>query len=299
MLDRVSSFSHPEVVALLKRNFVPAAIDQAYQRRQKDAEGGFYQGIANQGPRKVGNGGPTTQGHYVALADGTFLGYSNHRDVNRLLAMLRQALKTKPPADVPPIEAGTPDRRYVYAPPEGGLVVRVNSRILDGYEPTEDPYRRIFQQGLGRDNFWIRKDEHQALVRGEIPASMIIRMARFHLVDNTRGEPPMWDAGEIRTRKVERSDEQLRGSFHLRTDSGDREFRADLLGVLVTDEGRVTRFDLVVKGLFQGEGRFTRGAPEGEFPLAIAFRLADGSDIADAIPPQGSRGWLAGYLGDR
>ena len=61
-------------------------------------------------------------------------------------------------------------------------------------------------------------------------------------------------------------------------------------------DGRVTRFDVVVKGLFRGEGPYTRGAPKGEFPLAISLQLADGSDVADGIPPQGSRGWLDGYI---
>ena len=41
----------------------------------------------------------------------------------------------------------------------------------------------------------------------------------------------------------------------------------------------------------------TRNAPKGRFPFAVAFTLADGSDVADKIPPQGSRGWLEGYLG--
>jgi hypothetical protein len=45
--------------------------------------------------------------------------------------------------------------------------------------------------------------------------------------------------------------------------------------------GKVTPLDLIAKG---------------KFPLEISFTLADGRDTADAIPPQGSRGWLRGYL---
>lgn len=45
-------------------------------------------------------------------------------------------------------------------------------------------------------------------------------------------------------------------------------------------------------GDFLGEGPYTSGAPEGKFPLAISFTLADGSDLADRIPPQESRGWV-------
>jgi len=142
VLDRASSFSHPEIVALLKNDFVPVAIDQAYQRRQKDAEGRFYQKIANQGPRKIGDGGPTTQGHYIATPDGAFLDYSNHRDPGRLLKILRESLEQYEPKAVAPIEAGEPDSKFAYGPPKGGRVVRVHSRILGGYDETDDPMSR-------------------------------------------------------------------------------------------------------------------------------------------------------------
>jgi hypothetical protein len=84
----------------------------------------------------------------------------------------------------------------------------------------------------------------------------------------------------------------------LATAAGDREFRVDLLGFIESDQSRVIRFDLVAKGSFRGEGPFTANPPPGEFPLAISFRLADGGDPADSIPPQGSRGWIDGYLQD-
>ena len=210
--------------------------------------------------------------------------------------MLNNALKKFEPRQVASIETGKSDSRFVYGPPEGGLVVRVNSRILGGYKETTNPWKKIFQQGTGRDNFWIRKDEHEALVRGELPASLVIRMQRFHFVDNTRGEPPMWEESEIRDTALLNDAGNVEGTIHLRTESGDREFQANVLGFIESDGQKVTRFDLVVRGGFQGEGRYIRGAPEGVFPLAIAFTLADGSDIADAIPPQGSRGWLDGYI---
>lgn len=296
MLDRESSFSNPAIVALLKNEFVPVAIDQAYQRRQKDAEGRFYQRIANGGPRKVGDGGPTTQGHYAADAEGNFLGFNNNRDPRNLHIMLRNALKKFQPREVASIEPGKSDPRFVYGPPEGGLVVRVYSRILGGYEETTNQWKKIFQQGTGRDNFWIRKDEHEALVRGELPSSLVTRMLRFHFVDNTRGEPPMWKESEILGTELKLAGGKVEGTVQLGTESGDRTFKADVLGFVETEGEKVTRFDLVARGGFKGEGPYTKGAPRGEFPLAITFTLADGSDLADGIPPQGSRGWLDGYI---
>ena len=77
MLDRESTFKDAEIVSLLKSRFIPVAIDQAYQRRQKDTEGDFYRKIAGQGPRN--NFKSTTQGLYLATASGKLLGYNNNR----------------------------------------------------------------------------------------------------------------------------------------------------------------------------------------------------------------------------
>ena len=35
--------------------------------------------------------------------------------------------------------------RYSPEPPEGGLVLRVHAKVLDGYEPTTNRWRAIFQ----------------------------------------------------------------------------------------------------------------------------------------------------------
>ncbi len=294
MLDRALTFANPKVVSILKKNFVPVAIDQAYQRRQKDAEGDFYRKIASQGPRKPGRG--TTQGLYCAAADGRFLGFSNHRAAERIERLRNGAIEKHTPAKVSKIEPGKLDRRYNPTPPTGGLVLRVNTKVLGGYEPTNDEYRIAFQSGLGRDNLWIRADEHQALVSGKLPKTLLTRIAKYHLVDNTRGEPPMWDAKEIRKLDVTITNGQVRGNIQLATNDKSRSYDVALRGVVEVKAGKVSRFDLVARGQFEGEGRYTGGAPKGDFPLAIAMRIADNTDMADKIPPQGSRGWVDGYL---
>lgn len=301
MLDRESTFAHPEVVRLLKTEFVPVAIDQAYQRRQQDTEGEFYREIAGQNPRN--NFQSTTQGFYIATPGGDLLVYNNNRDPDKLARLMKQALvdfdKRKHEKNSQPVEqvkADRVDRRYNPQPPFNGLVLRVRAKVLGGYEATDDRWQGIFQRAVSRDNLWVTPEEHDALVRGQIPASMQRRIARFHLVDNTRGEPPMWDAAEIREIHMEITDERIRGRVRLETERGDRGYIAELYGELASRDGRVTRLDLVVLGDFWGEGPFTRNAPPGKFPLGITFTLADGTDVADAIPPQGSRGWVNGYL---
>ena len=294
MLDRESTFKDPEIVRLLKSRFIPVAIDQAYQRRQKDTEGDFYRKIAGQGPRNNFQG--TTQGLYLATASGKLLGFNNNRGGDRIRRMMKKALDGFEAPTAAVIERSKVDARYNPKPPEGGLVVRVQTKVLGGYEKTEDRWQKIFQNALSRDNLWVTKEEHEALAAGKVPSALQRRIARYHLVDNTRGEPPMWKADEVRSIEFSLEDGRLSGSVHLETASGERGYKVSLLGRVEKKDGRITRFDLVARGEFWGEGTYTRGAPRGRFPLAASFTLADGSDIADGVPPQGSRGWVRGYL---
>jgi hypothetical protein len=294
VLDRASTFADSEIVKLLQTRFVPVAIDQAYQRRQQDSEGEFYRNIAGQGPRNNFQG--TTQGLYIATADGTLLSFSNHRGAERIRRLMKAALEAPKDATAKVVKADKVDPRYNPQPPAGGLVVRVRAKVLGGYEETEDQWRQIFQSAVSRDNLWISKSEHQALVRGDVPKSLQNRIAKFHLVDNTRGEPPMWQDQEVRDVSMKLTGNRLSGTVHLETPNGQRGYQADLLGVVDVKDGQVVRFDVVARGDFWGDGPYTKGAPQGKFPLAVSFQLADGSDVADGIPPQASRGWVAGYI---
>ena len=284
---------------MLKTRFVPVAINQSLQRRQQDTEGEFYRKIAGQGPRNDFES--TTQGFYIATASGDLLLYNNNRDPDKLQRLMKQKLtefesRATSASSAAEIQTEKLDPQYNVSAPEGGLVLRVRAKVLDGYEPTEDRWQRIFQTALSRDNLWVSASEHKALVRGELPVSLRERIARFHLVDNTRGEPPMWKEKEIRNLDATLDNGQLNGTVRLETDGSDRGYEAELKGFVEVQDDAVVRFDMVVLGEFWGDGPFTRGAPQGRFPLAISFTLADGTDVADRIPPQGSRGWLRGYL---
>jgi hypothetical protein len=294
VLDRASTFADPEIVKLLQTKFVPVAIDQFYQRQQKDAEGDFYRKLVTQGPWKDVAG--TTQGFYIATADGKLLAFNNNRGPERIKRLLEQSLLDFKPAELASIEPGPIDPRFVRMPPQGGLIVRVTAKVLGGYEHTDDEWQQIFQSALSRDNLWIRKDEHQALVRGELLESLKRRIAQFHLIDNTRGEPTNWEGTDIRKLDLRLDGGKLTGSVQLENKSGDQGYVADLLGFVETQNGRVVRLDMVAKGLYWGEGQFTLGAPKGKFPLAVAFSLANGDEEADRVPPQGSKGLLLEYI---
>lgn len=296
MLDRESTFADAEIIKTLQTKFVPVAIDQAYQRRQKDTEGEFYRGIAKDSPRGDGSDSGTTQGLYIATPSGKYLGYTNHRSPERVKKFIAESLAKFKPGDSEAITPEKIDRRYQPDLPKGGLIVRVQAKILDGYEPTDNKWQKIFQSALSRDNLWLTGEEHQSVVNEVVPTIVQRRIARFHLVDNTRGEPPMWRDDEIKSINMKIENGKLTGKASLASRDGSRKFDCSFYGYVETTEGKVTRFDVVALGDFEGEGRFTKNAPKGKFPLGISFTLADGSDVADPIPPQASRGWLDGYL---
>ena len=178
-------------------------------------------------------------------------------------------------------------------------MIRTRAKVLSGYEDTDDEWKKIFQSAVSRDNLWVTRDERKSIAEsGQIPRSLKHRIARFHLVDNTRGEPPMWRPEDVREINLRLTGTAVTGNVKLISRDGSRSYNADLRGIVEVADGQVTRFDMVANGRFRGEGRYTRDSPKGEFPLAVAFSLADGTETADGIPPQGSRGWIDGYLND-
>src|SRR5262249_12606976 len=153
-------------------------------------------------------------------------------------------------------------------------------------------------------HLWLTRAEWQALVppkakKGDefpVPAAVAQRIARFHLVDNTRGEPPAWQREQVRklelTLTVEEADEnkvrlRLHGAALLATAAdpakADRGFDAQLLGYIGYDKAKkvIDRFDVAVLGDFWGESDLTRGARPGRQPLGVVFELTPGEKAAD------------------
>jgi hypothetical protein len=278
--------------------------------------------VADQGPRK-GAGGSTRQGIYCLTASGKLLAYRNSQDASVMRETLELGLKRfmalpaderKPGAvEVPP--AGKVDGRYTRTPPRGGLVLRSYTRILE----RED--KGTFAKGKcgftggdrpARDHVWLTKDEAQSLIPADVrkgqvipmPASITRRLARFHLLDNTRGEPSAWRAGDVRRAKLTWtvtavSDSgvtmELTGTALLSNDANpdkaSRGYDVALRGVLRFDRTKkaITRLNLLALGDHWGRSTFTPGARPGRTPLGIAFELVTGTAPADRIPPQMAR----------
>jgi hypothetical protein len=329
---RALAFSDPEIVRMAKEDFVPVACDDWYQRRRKDAEGEFWRKVsdgAEHGPGHLtdmgADGGGTRQGIYMLTADGTLLARKNAgQDPNVMRDVLREALakwkrlpgdRRRPGAVQVPADPGPLDGGYTRKPPKSGLIVNVYTRLLDRDEKGElcDAVCKIGDGNeAARDHLWLTESEWRSLVpkdaRGgqtlDLPAAIARRIARFHLVDNTRGEPPMWQAADVRslrmTLTVESADAKavklrLDGTTLLATaadpEKARRGYDAGLLGYVEYDRAadRLTRFDIVTTGDHWGEGPFTGGARPGRKPMGVVFELAHGGKPADAVPPQAAR----------
>jgi len=316
------------MIKLATEEFIPVAGDDWYQRRREDAEGEFFRKVADQGRRRTDDG--TRQGIYCFTASGKLLAYKNAQDpdvmkdtLNRALAAWKRlpANETAPGA-VKIEDLGKTDPRYTRTPPDGGLIVTVHTRILD-----EDSRGRL-EHGTcetpggdraARDHLWLTKAEWQSLIPADpktgdiraVPEGVARRIARHHLVDNTRGEPPSWTAEQLRKLRmemtvVEATDKvvrlRLQGEVLLATDAdgkrAKRGFAPTLVGEIRYDrvEKAIDRFDVVAVGDHWGEGPYTGGARPGRKPLGVAFELSRGDKPGDRVPPQAARDW-SDYLG--
>jgi hypothetical protein len=310
-------------------DYVPVAADDWYQRRRNDAEGEFFRGVADQGPRK-GEGGSTRQGIYCLTADGKLLAYKNagqSPDVMRetLRLGLREWEKLpderRKPGAVKVDDAVKDDPQYARRPPPGGLIVKVYTRILDRDkgELCRGTCQTPGGEKAARDHLWLTEAEWKALVpanpakgdRAPMPPGVAERILRFHLTDNTRGEPPMWRREDIRSQEITLTVEEvtaeavrlrLEGSALLATDAdasrATRGFEVRLLGEIRYNRAgkAIDGFDVVAVGDHWGSGPFTGGARLGRQPLGVAFELAAGEAAADLVPPQAARE-IKAYLG--
>src|SRR5262245_16372321 len=162
--------------------------------------------------------------------------------------MLKKGLAKFTPAEAELLTNPKPDPNFNYRLPEGGLILAATSKVLKGYEKPGSLEAGWFQNSLGRDVLWLRKDEHQALARGEVMKSLQHRMAKFTLIDNTRGEPHPWQDAEVRKVEMTIKNGVLTGTAHLETANGDRGYKAELYGFVETKDGKLTKLDIVSRG---------------------------------------------------
>ena len=258
------------------------AVNQHHHRRRKDLEYELFEKLVEQTGEKVSG---YNQGLYFFSPSAELLSFSNTVSGEHAWKLLRRAEeKFTPPATLPAVLKGHEDAGPLWQLPDGSQLVLVNSKILGGYEKPGDPRRKIHQESLGRDHLYLTREEISALASGKFPDSLKRRMPAL-LNDNTRGEPGRWRGSEVKQFEAALADGRITGKVYFENTSGDRGYKAELLGFVAVKDGQLTRFDLVVSGDYWGEGRYTRNGPKGEFPFAVAFRLSNGSEPYDTPPP--------------
>ena len=184
---------------------MPAA-DEVYRLQGGDgSESRFFQKFADGGHSRRKGG--TRQGIYVCTASGKLLGSLNSNNPENVAKMLTDALlkwKSLPDSDrrISENAAFKPEHRWEDSYPADGLVLLSANRDLpaDG-----NPGRRSGDR-WNRDHVWFSREEARGWLPGDarvgqthdVPAVIVERLARFHLVDNVRGQTLPFAASEVR-----------------------------------------------------------------------------------------------------
>lgn len=242
----------------------------------------------------------TVQGLFVAGADGAAYGWRNDADPREVREFLDEALarfRRRPPRRAA-LSEPLLHTAFARTPDPSTSVVRVFTRIRPvprGVDP--------LNQSVGRDHLWILASEVKEMLaarqdggRFPLPRTLAARLARFHLVDNVRGEPDLWSAAEVKraaffARRVGPKGSDARfvfeGAYAQRTADGKRGLEGTIRGALAIDPqtSRIVRFRAYGAGQAWGRSLYTPRPPRGRFPLVFALVEADDS-MARAVPPQ-------------
>jgi hypothetical protein len=298
-------------VRQLAAAFVPAA-DEVYRLQNgTDAECRLFQQFAEKG-HYGGRPGTTRQGTYAATPGGELLASVNSNNPERIAAMLRDALarweKLAPgdrlPAGDPKDPAPAP-RRAERHYPDGGLVLHVYSRDLPRADAAEGWRGKAWNQ----DYAWFTKEEAGRFLpevprvgqKHDVPAPLVRRIARAHLVDNVRGQTRPFDNKHVETARLTAAVEAVDGgvvSLRLEGETraaaegnwpvggrrGGRDatpqkrgYEAKLLGKATYDatKERFLTFELVAVGTRWGATQFNvRRDDPGPAPMGVLFALA-------------------------
>jgi hypothetical protein len=186
------------------QRFVPAADEVWRLQRGSDADCLFFQKLVN-GGRPITDKG-TRQGIWVGTAGGVLLAHVNTQNVGKVLATLELGWaawqELSPEERHLPEGAGLqPRHRWEDSRPDGGLVLERVARDV----PIEgDPHGKPLSP-WNLDYAWFTAAEARAWLPEKprpgdvhpVPAVSARRLARFHLVDNARGQTLPFAESEV------------------------------------------------------------------------------------------------------
>jgi hypothetical protein len=328
VIARQSVWTDPEVKELTAK-FIPAADEVGHLQSGKDAECQLFQKIAEQG-HYAGRTQPsyTRQGTYATTADGTLLASWNKNDPRKVARKLREALENwdrlkavgRRFSGEDPLEITQLDRADRFFR-ENGLVLKVNTRDLPRDPPQQAPWVHAWNQ----DFAWFTTDEAEQFLAVKIepgqtravPRPLVERLARFHFLDNARGQTPPFPARAIdaaklksrvtavdgnlvglrlegRTKAVQQGVWSLRGFEDMNKPSvQERGLEMKLLGSAGFDlkQRRFVGFEVVAVGTRWGGTQYNfRGNDLAPAPFGAVLSLA-GASRAERVAPEHFRGY--------
>ncbi len=266
-----------------------------------------------------GGGQGTRQGIYACSSSGDFLASINSLNPDAVITTLETALRKWQRLPEAVKRRGSaanpmPAHRWEISYPDHGLaLVSVNRDLV----AKQGDVRRTGDR-WNRDHVWFSAKEARSWLPADpitgavhqLPEPLVLRLARFHLVDNVRGQTLPFAVQEVRGSKIQTKVVERRGQLvRLRISGvtmavaegpwlmGDNDWKppreiphsmaTQLLGHATYDLGRAvfTEFEVVVVGRWRGwtqhNGR-GRGTQEGT--VGFVFTLAEDTP-AERVPP--------------
>lgn len=304
-------WSDPEIKSLSK-NFVTVA-DEVYMlypedqfnlNRVKDRpDHQFFKRFGESMPKGDWNHPGTKQGIYMMGPDAEYLEgrFAASGDAGDIRARLKRALdrwevmaRQKGYKNLP-----IPDRKW--SPPPGiagSLILRVNLRDLPRGEGDKSGSRREdlnpnpgywldFTRWAWNEN-WIALESPLPLVTRsrewqQVSSEVISRIAREVMVDNVRGQAPIWPAGALKDASLSmrlvatrEGVDRIEYSGKVRLEEGSRAYAATLYGIGEWERGKGTfrALDLVAAGMRRGASRFNQRERDlGPAPMGVSLSL--------------------------
>jgi hypothetical protein len=301
--DRQSVWSDKRVREL-SRQFIPVAdaIDRMQKSDCSNADAQIFQKFARQRTYTKRNRGGA-QGHYMVTPSGELLASSSMGDPKVFAQLMEEALEKwdamprekrllpeAPDPDAPQTREKAGD---LY--PGDGLVLRSISRDL----------KRARWPDWNLDYAWFRKDEARRFLPSEItagaehdvPAELVGRLVRFHLIDNVYGlNYTFFPKEAVKKAELKVIVETIDGSSVSLSLAGETiadtnvpeviGFAPKLMGKATWDTAKeeFTEFELVAVGVRHGLGNCNLRRDPAPAPMGIVFTLANDTP-AERLPP--------------
>ncbi|MCO5297405.1 MAG: hypothetical protein M9921_11155 [Fimbriimonadaceae bacterium] len=287
------------MIERLRRDFVPVAGNLRELQGPDTPVAHWFVAMARKLNYHV-DMGEEAEGYYVFGPDGAPFAFTDWQSAEKVVETLDEGLSAsrKHPSANP--DFGGPSPRPKPPAETGTSVLRSYARI----RPVPEGANPI-NRSIGRDHIWVYPEEiaalsaHQVGDAFDLPATFAARLARFHLIDNVRGEPDMWLPEEVRKASFQvhvlaREGSVLRfgleGEFAQQNAAGNRGQSGTLAAEFAIDTAarRIVRFRGYSEGIAWGSAigtKCTELAPPGKYPLIIALVETD-DPVAQLVPPQ-------------